>query len=74
MVCNTCGRWRRSADSKPPEGVRGVCCCTEHQNAMLKILSLLAACGVDPAAPPVLQHAQEARDRRFRFGPASTIL
>jgi hypothetical protein len=74
MVCNTCGRWRRGAGSEPPEGVRGVCSCTEDQSALLKILSLLAACGVDPAAPPVLRQRQDPAERRFRFGPASTIL
>jgi hypothetical protein len=53
MVCKTCGRWKRAADSRPPEA--RVCCCAEDHTALLKILSLLAACGVDPAAPPVLE-------------------
>lgn len=61
MRCPECGRPRNATavvtpDKSPYElrnRLRG-CQCTDQHEALLRLLSLLATCGMDPQAPPVL--------------------
>ena len=62
MRCPECGRWKRLPMENRLErrsvlelqGSRTGCGCNYQHESLLRLLTLLAMCGMDPMAPPVL--------------------